>query len=147
MACYFRGIWDGYTRAAAATQPTQPMRRFFFVVLMFVLVLQTTWSAAAEICRHETAAAAQVHFGHHLHLDVHLDAQQDAHAPTPPDGGPQVPHLDCVGCHGGLCAALPPWPAALPAAVPAGAHATPYQRSITDGLPERLIRPPHHLVA
>lgn len=131
------------------------MRRFFFAVMMLVLVLQTTWSAAAEVCRHETTAAAQAHFGHHLHLDLHPDGHADQHLassagayePALPDSGPQLPHLDCVGCHGGLCAALAPWPAALPAGVPAGGHATPYQRSITDGLPERLIRPPHHLVA
>ncbi|HVR54243.1 MAG TPA: hypothetical protein VMS38_31260 [Pseudorhodoferax sp.] len=119
------------------------MRRFFFVVLMFVLMLQTTWSAAADVCRHETASPAPAHFGHHVHQDASSDAQQ----PIPSEGGAQLPHLDCVGCHGGLCAVLPDWPAALSAVLPAGGHATPYRRSITDGLPERLIRPPHRFLA
>ncbi|MGC3987141.1 MAG: hypothetical protein QM777_21690 [Pseudorhodoferax sp.] len=121
------------------------MRRFLSVVLMLVLMLQASWSAAAAVCQHEPAAA-QAHFGHHVHLDDHADAHEAA-APAQADGGPQLPHLDCVGCHGGLCAALPGWSAALPAAMPEGAHATPYRRSITDGQPERLIRPPHRFLA
>ncbi|RCW75695.1 hypothetical protein [Pseudorhodoferax soli] len=114
------------------------MRRFLSVVLMLVLVLQATWSAAAEVCRHEPTTA-EAHFGHHVHLDAHEPAQAE--------NGPQVPHLDCVGCHGGMCAALLGWPAALPTGLPDLRHATPYQRSITDGLPERLIRPPHRFLA
>lgn len=105
---------------------------------MLLLVLQATWSAAAEVCRHETVTA-QAHFGHHLHLDADEPAQAD--------NGPQVPHLDCVGCLGGLCAALLGWPAALAPALPQLRHATPYARSITDGVPERLIRPPHRCLA
>ncbi|WP_326543710.1 hypothetical protein [Pseudorhodoferax sp.] len=121
-------------------QPT-PMRRFLSIVLMLVLVLQASWSAAAAVCRHEPTVM-EAHFGHHVHLDTH-----DAHAAAPADGSPQVPHLDCVGCHGGLCAALLGWPAALPPELPQLRHATPYARSITDGLPERLIRPPHRFLA
>jgi hypothetical protein len=116
------------------------MRRFLSVVLMLVLLLQASWSAAAAVCQHEPVAV-EAHFGHHVHLDAHEAAE-----PAQADGGPQLPHLDCVGCHGGLCAALPGWSSGLPAPVPAGVHATPYRRSITDGLPERLIRPPHRFL-
>lgn len=124
------------------------MRRFLSVVLMLVLMLQAFWSAAAQVCRHEPVTA-QAHFGHHVHLDAHKHADLGAHGaePAQADGAPQLPHLDCVGCHGGLCAALTACPAALPLASLAQGHATPYQRSITHGLPERLIRPPHHFLA
>ena len=105
---------------------------------MLVLVLQASWSAAAAVCQHEPVTA-QAHFGHHVHLD--------ADEPTHSDSGPQVPHLDCVGCQGGLSAVLSSWPPALPAGAPDAGHATPYRRSITDGWPERLIRPPHRLLA
>jgi hypothetical protein len=119
-------------------QQPYAMRRFLSVVLMLVLMLQATWSAAAEVCQHEPVKA-EAHFGHH----VHLDADEPAHGGS----GPQVPHLDCVGCHGGMCAVLLGWPAAVPATVPDASHATPYRRSITDGQPEPLIRPPHRLLA
>lgn len=114
------------------------MRRFLSVVLMLVLLLQASWSAAAAVCQHEPVAL-EAHFGHHVHLD--------AHAPAETESGPQLPHLDCLGCHGGLCAVLLGWPTALATGLPDVRHATPYQRSITDGLPERLIRPPHRFLA
>lgn len=116
------------------------MRRFVSVVLMLVLLLQASWSAAAAVCQHEPVAA-ESHFGHHVHPDAQVPAE------TGNGNGPQVPHLDCVGCHGGMCAVLLGWPAALATGLPDVRHATPYRRSITDGLPERLIRPPHRFLA
>lgn len=49
---------------------------------------------------------------------------------------------DCAGCHAGGAALLPPL-AAQPLAVLQERGFTPYRRFITQGLPERLIRPPH----
>ena len=46
------------------------MRRFLSVVLMLVLLLQASWSAAAAVCQHEPVAL-EAHFGHHVHLDAH----------------------------------------------------------------------------
>jgi hypothetical protein len=146
----------GYTRAAFALQQTpSTMRRFLSIVLMLVLSLQATWSAAASVCRHEAREAA--HFGHHVHADegdhgfataANAAAEAGAGAQDPlADTSAQVPHLDCVGCHGGLCGALlgvQPPVAAL--ALPDGGR-TPYVRAVTDGLPERLIRPPHAFLA
>jgi hypothetical protein len=114
------------------------MRRFLTIVLMLVLALQATWSVAASVCRHDVALEAP-HFGHHEHADDAAQAgeAQDATA------GVAVPHLDCVGCHGGLASALLGDIVAVDAVPLRGGVATPYQRSITHGLPERLIRPPH----
>ena len=53
------------------------MRRFLSVVLMLMLLLQASWSAAAAVCQHEPATA-QAHFGHHVHLDAHADAPDAA---------------------------------------------------------------------
>jgi hypothetical protein len=135
---------DRYTRPAAALQQTpSSMRRFLSIVLMLVLSLQATWSAAASVCRHDVAVEAP-HFGHHAHADeaapTHAVQSDDA-------AGVQIPHLDCVGCHGGLCAVLLHAPVSSTAESQPDAAATPYRRSITDGLPERLIRPPHSFLA
>jgi hypothetical protein len=119
------------------------MRRFLSIVLMLVLSLQATWSAAASVCRHDAAIEAP-HFGHHAHAD---EATQSHEVQTGDAAGVQVPHLDCVGCHGGLCAALLGCPGAGTAERQPDTAATPYQRTITTGLPERLIRPPHSFLA
>ena len=41
------------------------MRRLFIVFLMFLLPLQSVWSAAATICSHEKTQSGERHFGHH----------------------------------------------------------------------------------
>ncbi len=117
--------------------PALSMRRLLAFLLTLVLVLQSTWTAAAAVCQHEPATQ-QAHFGHHVDLQAPDQVHPDAASPA----GPDMPHLDCIGCHA-LCAALAERPAFLPAPLLAREHATPYRRSVTQGVPERLLRPPH----
>ena len=70
------------------------IRRFFFLLLVLILPLQTVWAAASAYCLHEQGLATQ-HFGHHDHR----------HHAGPADGkdgtGKSVlqPHPDCGFCH------------------------------------------------
>lgn len=113
------------------------LRRLVLILMLALLPLQWTWAAAASVCQHEEIVATadgslpSPHFGHHVHQH-----QGDEEA------GPNELDLDCPSCHLGtpalLMPRLDPQPPLLAAHV-----ATPYQRFITAGLPERLIRPPH----
>lgn len=115
------------------------LRRLVLILMLALLPLQWTWAAAASVCQHEEIVATadgslpSPHFGHH----EHQHQQDDGHEP-----GQAGPDLDCPSCHVAtpalLLPRLDPQPPLLAARV-----ATPYQRSITAGLPERLIRPPH----
>lgn len=117
------------------------LRRLVLILMLALLPLQWTWAAAASVCQHEEIVATadgslpSPHFGHHEHQHEHQ--QEDGHEP-----GQAGPDLDCPSCHvvtpALLLPRLDPQPPLLAARV-----ATPYQRSITAGLPERLIRPPH----
>lgn len=134
------------------------MQRLVLVLLMLILPVQWTWSAAASLCRHEASTQQARHFGHHEH--AHAEGNRlTAETAKPPGSAvaastaddPGLPgdasgtHADCAACHVAAPAlvmqapALPDGPAAL--------AATPYQRSITAGLPERLTRPPHACLA
>ncbi len=42
------------------------MKKFFLLLLLFVLPLQMSWAAASAYCLHEEGKAAQ-HLGHHSH--------------------------------------------------------------------------------
>ena len=42
------------------------MKKFFLILLLFVLPLQMSWAAASAYCLHEEGKAAQ-HPGHHSH--------------------------------------------------------------------------------
>ncbi|GAA6118618.1 hypothetical protein [Acidovorax sp. FG27] len=119
------------------------MHRFVLVFLLLVLPVQWTWAAAASICRHEAAATSQ-HFGHHDHR--HDVGGADAAAPEEmADSGDRLPeanHADCASCHGAAPAltALHEAPARHQ---PLPQGTTPYLRTVTSGIPDRLIRPPH----
>ncbi|WP_455288604.1 cation efflux protein, CzcI family [Cupriavidus necator] len=43
------------------------MQRVLLILLALVLPLQFAWAGAAAYCRHEVAASAKVHLGHHEH--------------------------------------------------------------------------------
>lgn len=119
------------------------MQRIVLVFLLLLLPVQWTWAAAASICRHESSIHAN-HFGHHEHrhdhpagvigsVDLSDDTQQQSDSSV---------HADCATCH-----------TAVPGLMMQSATAvgelllplvfTPYQRFVTTGVPERLIRPPH----
>ena len=111
------------------------MRRFVLILMLTLLPLQWTWAAAASYCEHETEASAAAHFGHHQH-----EHQDSGDADADVDGSGI--DADCPSCHGavaGIMMVHPPKPHDWLA----DSQATPYRRSVTDGLPERLIRPPH----
>jgi len=43
------------------------MRRFFLIILVLLLPLQSAWAAATAYCQHEQRPAAKWHLGHHQH--------------------------------------------------------------------------------
>ncbi len=43
------------------------MRRFFLILLVLLLPLQSAWAAATAYCQHEQRPAAKWHLGHHQH--------------------------------------------------------------------------------
>jgi len=112
------------------------MRRTLLVLLMLIMSAQWTWAAVTRVCEHETGKSA-VHLGHHEHQHV-ADAAEAADTPSPDT----VVHADCATCHAGMSALL----VAVELTPPLAAQdmgRTPYQRAVTQGLPEQLIRPPH----
>lgn len=129
------------------------MRRFLLLLMMLVLSVQTTWAAASSVCRHEAAAQA-AHFGHHAH--AHQDAAGMAQGEpddaagvaegNPDDAGRDVIDADCGQCQLGANA-LAAGAAEIERTAPPPSGATPYRRSVTHGLPERLTRPPHPFLA
>lgn len=125
------------------------MRRVLLVVLVVLLSLQWTWAAAAAYCRHEVGAGAS-HLGHHAHehegpganeveKSAGLSAAEVPHAPDSTD--PLGADPDCGACHAGATAMLAE-PAAMARTLKAPSTQTPYLRAVTEGVPERLIRPP-----
>jgi len=71
------------------------MKKFFLLLLLFVLPLQMSWAAASAYCLHEEGKAAQ-HLGHHSHQHK-ADADKQASADKQAKG---QPHSDCNVCHG-----------------------------------------------
>jgi len=79
------------------------MRRWVFVLLLFVLPFQIVWASVAPYCAHETNASASQHFGHHEHR--HQAGGEIT--PALDDGaGSGTYHADCATCHLGCAAAL-----------------------------------------
>lgn len=94
------------------------MRRLLLIVLMLWLPLQSSWAAAAGLCRHEQGAAAQ-HFGHHEHRHhaapgtAGIDTQAGASSALMLDD-------DCALCHLGCAVSLPSAAHLVLVATPAG---------------------------
>lgn len=120
------------------------LRRLVLILMLALLPVQWTWAAAASVCQHEEmvvnadGSSAPPHFGHHEHKH---EADHD-HGGSDGNGGIDV---DCPSCHVAAPALLMPRLEALPPP-PAEFTATPYRRTVTAGLPEQLIRPPHSAV-
>lgn len=76
------------------------MRRLFAIFLLSLLPLQWTYAAVSDYCKHETAAAAQQHPGHHAHK--HVDPPRESNET-------QKGSLDwdCPFCHHSAGAAMP----------------------------------------
>lgn len=83
------------------------MKKFFLLLLLFVLPLQMSWAAASAYCLHEEGKAAQ-HPGHHSHQHK-ASADDEAQADTGKDLKTKAKaHSDCNVCHGIGHAWLPP---------------------------------------
>lgn len=86
------------------------MRRWFTLLLLVLMPLQSVWAAAAAYCQHEEGRTAQ-HVGHHAH-EHHGAASGHGQ-----DGNAGDFDGDCGHCHLGGVPLLPP-AAVLPAVVP-----------------------------
>ncbi len=68
------------------------LKRFFLLLMLFVVPLQMSWAVESNYCQHETGKAAQ-HFGHHAHT----------HQSQPDDDSKNSPlskiDKDCSYCH------------------------------------------------
>lgn len=82
------------------------MRRFFALLILFVLPLQWSYAAVADYCQHEEVVAAQNHVGHHEHK--HIDK-------TPEDKSKKASFgdLDCPSCQHSTPAAMMYLPVSL----------------------------------
>lgn len=98
------------------------MRRWFAILLLLLLPLQSLWAAAAPYCAHEESPKS-MHVGHHAHEHQGSETDQDS------SNGPAASHADCHVCQGaggaiaqplvpsgqaGHSAILPAWGFALP---------------------------------
>jgi len=69
------------------------VKKLFFILLLVILPLQTSWAAAAAYCQHEQTS--DTHFGHHTHQhEIKKELQKDASADKSTGG-----HSDCGYCH------------------------------------------------
>ena len=118
------------------------MRRVIFVLLLLILPIQFSWSAASGYCRHETGVAAE-HFGHHEHR--HNAARGDLAKDTKSTATDSADN-DCSVCH--LSAA--PSIIAAPYQVEVRTRYSPeflYQLSYRSHIPPGLERPDRRLAA
>lgn len=120
------------------------MRRLVLLLLL-LLPVQWTWAAAASVCRHESSIQAH-HIGHHEHRHTPQAGAGAEAGGTDEAAGHGFAHADCASCHA-VVPALVTQPSALPPVQRPPLAFTPYRRSVTVGIPERLIRPPHPVVA
>ncbi len=75
------------------------MRRLFIVFLMFLLPLQSVWSAAATVCSHEKTQAGERHFGHH---EVHHEVTTVADASASDEGAANTTNASDTDHHHAL---------------------------------------------
>ena len=78
------------------------MRRWFVLMVVWLLPLQFAWSAASAYCQHETSAPQMQHLGHHAHAHPG-EAKQ-------PGDSRLLADADCTACHAGTAAAMPALP-------------------------------------
>lgn len=83
------------------------MRRWFLIVLVVLLPLQSVWAGAAAYCQHEAQASGASHFGHHEHRharDVPGIADDDGRSA---EAG--AVDVDCNVCHAASTVPFPAW--------------------------------------
>lgn len=114
------------------------VKKFLLILLLMILPLQYSWSAAAVYCQHEQGSS--MHFGHHSHQHK---AQVDE-----PDGQAKSKnvHGDCEYCHLFSHATLLPAVASL--AIPAGQEHVEVRRlNFSSHIPDSPNPPDWRLVA
>lgn len=127
-----------WRRSCAVRGIVPPVKRLVLIVLMLILPVQYTWSAAAVYCQHEQASP--FHFGHHAHEHKAKADHPDGHK------GVQTADNDCEYCHFFSHAFFVPFDAAAstPPELPRfWLHPTTY----TSHIAERPPRPNWPLVA
>jgi hypothetical protein len=65
------------------------VKKLFFIFLLIMLPLQSSWAAAASYCQHEQTST---HFGHHAH-------QHETQSDTSDTSTSTNAHSDCGYCH------------------------------------------------
>jgi hypothetical protein len=94
-----------FTVCALAFARMRAMRRWLFVLLLWVLPTQFVWASVAPYCAHETNIHAKQHFGHHEHQHQSGTAATPDDERAPVSGG--IDHPDCGSCHFGCSVTLP----------------------------------------
>ena len=114
------------------------VKKILLIVLMLILPVQYSWSAAALYCQHEQNAPS--HFGHHAH--------QHTMEPDAPSGHDKVKgaDADCEYCHFFSHAFFVPFDA-RPPAVPESTHVARRAVVYTSHIPRKPPRPNWLLVA
>jgi len=75
------------------------MKRFILTLLLMMFLMESTWAAAAQYCRHELGIAAQ-HFGHHTHEHKAGDKSTlDQTTLKADDSSKPKADNDCPYCH------------------------------------------------
>jgi len=118
------------------------MRRSLLIFLMFLLPLQWSWAAAANVCAHESDAQSW-HFGHHEHKHAAASAASEL---TKADGLAAGCHSDCGVCHG-VGTAFFAMPDGIPVPWAETVRFASYQSAVPDRSLDSLYRPPSSLVA
>lgn len=114
------------------------VRRYFVLLLLFLLPFQSLWAAAASYCQHENDTTTQ-HFGHHEH---ECQAVADEGEGTGLSTGEQ----DCNYCHLGCAKPLSQHTVAMLAAPTLTVSSSP-PRTYRSHIPAGIERPNWSLAA
>lgn len=121
------------------------MVRLILRLIILIFLMESTWAAAAQYCRHELGLTGQ-HFGHHTHQ--HKDGDPAAFDQTilKVDSKP-MPSVDsdCPYCHLGAMKSMLPVPTITPSA-----NAPPHIIEILQSFPQVIpLQPerPNWLIA
>lgn len=73
--------------------------KFFFKLLLFIFVMQSTWAVAAQYCQHEENTKVN-HIGHHSHKHIQQgDVDSDLNHQKQTDTNKSGVDTDCPYCH------------------------------------------------
>ncbi len=133
-------------------------------LLLTLLPLQWSWSAAASVCLHEQDPAMAAHVGHHQATSAVAAVVPATDLPNVEQRGdvaagdvlstdrasmsidPGSPTDSCGTCHLHGLQGLPETTPSLPV-IPAHAASTPHRNHFPEGLAEGLFRPPLGMVS